>query len=70
MKIIVKKQYIFILLTTLLGVTLIYTLFIMNELHDGNNGLKQDEHFQVIYYLKQYPHDSRLNIFTRRNINI
>jgi hypothetical protein len=52
MKIIVKKQYIFILLTTLLGVTLIYTLFIMNELHDGNNGQKQDEHFQVIYYLK------------------
>ena len=47
MKILVKKQYIFILLSALLGVTLIYTLFIMNELHSGNNGVKQDEELQV-----------------------
>jgi hypothetical protein len=48
MKIIIKKQYIFLLLCILLGITLIYTLFIMNELH-GN--LKPDENLQVNHFI-------------------
>ena len=49
MKIIIKKHYVFILLCVLLGITFIYTLFIMTELHGST---KPDENLQVCCQVK------------------